>query len=85
MRLAIMGAAAVAALGLSGCGTLGGAGGGATADFLKAVATDPNCAHDDELEGITGAAGIPASLRFKVARHCEARPVIVAKPADPPQ
>jgi hypothetical protein len=84
VRAAILGAAATAALGLSGCAALGGAGGGVSSEGLTQILTDPRCAHDDELEGITGAAGIPASLHFKVARHCPAA-ADAPKPAAPPQ
>ena len=68
-RLAHIGAAVAAALGLAGCGTLGG-GSTINGDALIRMLTDPNCAHDDEISFVTGAAGIPASLTGKAARHC---------------
>jgi hypothetical protein len=68
-RLFILAAACVAAVNLAGCAGFSGAVSGPN---LTQILTDPRCAHDDELEGITGAAGVPASLHFKVARHCPA-------------
>jgi hypothetical protein len=74
--IAVLGAAA----GLSACGTTGMAG---DASAFKDLVTDPRCAHHDEAEGITGAAGIPASLHFKVVRDCPAAqlPAPAAAPA----
>jgi hypothetical protein len=61
---------AAAALALTGCAGIPGTGG--TNFDVNAFVNNPACAHDDELQGVTGAAGIPASLQFKVARHCPA-------------
>ena len=59
-----------AALALSGCGSIPGTSG--TSFDLDKFVNNPLCAHDDEIQGVTGAAGIPASLQFKAARHCPA-------------
>ena len=78
MRLKILAIAAASAM-LSACAgfTLPGVSGGSNTaaqaalhDFL----TDPNCAHHDEANFVTGAAGMPASFQAKVSRDCEARP-----------
>jgi hypothetical protein len=58
----------VAAVSLSACAGLPGTG-GQNFDLNKFL-TDPACSHDDEITGVTGAAGIPASLQFKASRHC---------------
>lgn len=62
-------AATALALGLSACGTVGG-GSTVNGDTLLKILTDPNCAHDDKLSFVTGAAGIPASLTGSAERHC---------------
>lgn len=54
---------------LSGC--LGIPGTSGQKFDLEKFLTDPACKHDDEIQGVTGAAGIPASLQFKASRHCE--------------
>lgn len=73
---------AAAAVALSGCAGIPGTGG--TNFDVNAFVNNPACAHDDELQGVTGAAGIPASLQFKVARHCPAAPVAVGTVVAPP-
>lgn len=60
---------AAAAVAISGCSALGG-GQTFNGDALMKILTDPACAHDDEFSFVTGAAGIPASLTGKAARHC---------------
>jgi hypothetical protein len=75
-RLTLLSAAAIAALGLSSCGTAGVGG----ADLLKQLASDPNCAHHDEAEVIVGAGGVPGSAHVKVSRDCPARPPATATP-----
>jgi hypothetical protein len=75
-RLIICATTGMLAASLSACGGLPGTG-GQNFDLNKFL-TDPACAHDDEIQGVTGAAGIPASLQFKAARHCPgAAPVAV--------
>ena len=64
--------AIAASLALSACAGIPGTGG--TNFDINAFLNSTTCAHDDELQGVTGAAGIPASLQFKVARHCPAAP-----------
>lgn len=72
LRITMIAAAGGLAVALSGCAGIPGTGG---SNFdLNAFVNNPACAHDDELQGVTGAAGIPASLQFKVARHCVAAP-----------
>lgn len=86
----ITGATALAlAVSLSGCAgfTIPGMSGSGTAanDALTAFLTDPNCAHHDEANFVTGAAGMPASFTAKVSRDCIAHapvPAVVA-PAPP--
>lgn len=69
---------AACAVGLSGCAS--GLGGAGSFDINKFL-TDPACAHDDKVQGVTGAAGIPASVQFSAERHCPgSAPVAVAKP-----
>jgi len=74
--------ASAAAAALSGCAGIPGTGG--TNFDVNAFVNNPACAHDDELQGVTGAAGIPASLQFKVARHCPAAPAPAAAPVAAP-
>lgn len=84
LTTAILAAAFAASLG--GCSSLGGGGGGAgLADAMKQIATDPTCAHHDEVRGVTGAAGIPASLQFTLLRDCPARAPVAAELPTPPQ
>lgn len=53
------------ALSLSACAALGGgAGGQAFTDLVKAIATDPRCGHDDNLQFVAGV------LSGSAARHC---------------
>lgn len=76
---------AACAVGLSGCAQLGIGGGAGNLDVTK-ILTDPACTHHDELSGVTGAGGIPASLQFKVTRDCQpvgAVPVAVVAPKAP--
>ena len=63
-----------AAAALSGCaGVLPG---NSNSSFdLNKFLTDPACAHDDKVTGVTGAAGVPASLQFSAERHCPGAPV----------
>ncbi len=65
-------ASQVACAGLTGVG-------GSNFDLNKFL-TDPACAHDDKINGVTGAAGIPASLQFSAERHCPGggAPVVAA-------
>lgn len=72
---------AALACGLSACSGLPGTG-GQNFDLNKFL-TDPACAHDDEIQGITGAAGVPASLQFKAARHCPGAAVVTPPPVPP--
>lgn len=68
----------IASVALSGCGGLPGTGG---ANFdINTFLNSTTCAHDDSVKGVTGAAGIPASLQFEASRHCPAIPP-VAPPA----
>lgn len=69
MKIATIAAALALALSLSACASgLPGAN-GQNFDLNKFL-TDPACAHDDKISGITGAAGVPASLQFSAERHC---------------
>ena len=83
----LAGLACAAALLLSGCAgfTIPGmsAGAGQANDAFKAFITDPNCAHHDEANLVTGAAGMPASFNAHVLRDCPARPPIVNTPSAP--
>lgn len=85
MRLIKLAGALALAVSLSGClgaGGLPGAGvGGSPLEPLKAILTDPNCGHHDEIEVITGAAGIPGSFHAKAVRDC---PAPVPRSAPPP-
>ncbi len=93
MRLSILGAAVLAAscVALSGCAgfTVPGTTGGSTAaaqNALHEFLTDPNCAHHDEANFVTGAAGVPAAVRAKVSRDCQPRavaPAAVVPPTTP--
>lgn len=54
MRAAIMGAVALAALGLTGCASAGGAGLAQFNATLEKLASDPRCGHTDRLQGNLG-------------------------------
>lgn len=77
MKIAIL-ASAAAALALGGCAgfTVPGLSGSTTQanSALNSFLTDPNCAHHDEAQFVTGAGGVPASFSAKVSRDCPARP-----------
>lgn len=68
LRILLIGAALIG-LGASQSGCMGLPGGGGNFD-INTFLNSTTCAHDDEVQGVTGAAGIPASLQFKAARHC---------------
>lgn len=79
MKALIAAALIAAALALSGCSALGtGQSSQATTDLFAKILTDPNCAHDDKIAVVTGAAGIPGSVTASAERHCPARAVPVA-------
>lgn len=59
------------ALSAAACTGLPGTGGGKAFD-INAFLNSSTCAHDDKVQGVTGAAGIPASLQFSAERHCPA-------------
>ena len=67
-------ALSIAALLLASCAGFTAPGSSSNFDINKLL-TDPNCAHHDEITGVTGAAGVPASLQFKAVRECPAAPV----------
>jgi hypothetical protein len=69
MKITLLAGFALASVALSGCAGLPGGGGNFD---INAFLNSTTCAHDDEVQGVTGAAGIPASLQFKAARHCPA-------------
>lgn len=70
MKIMIALAATAAAIALAGCGGLPGTGG---SNFdINAFLNSPTCAHKDSVNGVTGAAGIPASLQFSASRDCPA-------------
>lgn len=71
MKIMIVLAATAAAVALSGCaGGLSGMGG---SNFdVNAFLNSPTCAHKDSVSGVTGAAGVPASLQFSASRDCPA-------------
>lgn len=72
---------ALAGVALASCGGLPGTGG---SNFdINAFLNSTTCAHDDSVKGVTGAAGIPASLQFEASRHCPAA-VPAAAPAPAP-
>jgi hypothetical protein len=75
-RIILAAALAAGALAMSACTSLPGTS-GQNFDINKFL-TDPACAHHDEITGVTGAAGVPASLQFKAARDCPG-----AQPAAP--
>lgn len=63
----------IAATGIALSGCAGGLPGMAGSSFdINGFLNSTTCSHDDEVNGVTGAAGVPASLQFKVARHCPA-------------
>lgn len=71
------------AISLSACaGGLPGTGG--TNFDINAFLNSTSCAHDDKVQGVTGAAGIPASLQFSAERHCPAAGTPAAGSATPP-
>lgn len=73
------GALALVCLATSACTGLPGTGG---SNFdINAFLNSTTCAHDDSVKGVTGAAGIPASLQFEASRHCPA--AVPATPAPP--
>lgn len=78
-RLAVAACAVLASASLAGCNGLPGTGGGQNFDLNKFL-TDPACAHDDKIQGVTGAAGIPASLQFSAERHCPGTSATAAPP-----
>jgi hypothetical protein len=80
MKLSLTVALAAAAIGLSGCAQLGmgGTSGADTLAALKDIVTSTSCAHHDEVEGITGAAGVPGSFHAKAVRDCPAAPAPTA-------
>lgn len=66
--------AAICALAASQAACMGGLpGAGPKFDFDKFV-NNPACDHTDKVAGVTGAAGIPASLQFEASRVCHAAP-----------
>jgi len=81
--IATVTAAGALALSLSACNSLPGTGG--TSFDINAFLNSTTCAHDDKVQGVTGAAGIPASLQFSAERHCPtaapAAPVAATPPA----
>ena len=56
--------AAALAASLGACSTIGAGGGAAFADLVKAMVTDPNCGHDDNIQFVAGV------LSGSAARHC---------------
>jgi hypothetical protein len=80
-RYLMIAAACAASAALSGCAgfTVPGMSGNGTAanSAMQAFLTDPNCAHHDEANLVTGAAGVPASFNARVLRDCPARPAAV--------
>lgn len=58
------------ALGVAACGGIPGTGG--TNFDINAFLNSTTCEHTDKVQGVTGAAGIPASLQFSAERHCPA-------------
>ena len=64
---------------LTGCASAIPGTGGSNFD-INAFLNSTSCAHDDKVQGVTGAAGIPASLQFSAERHCPAVPPL-APPA----
>jgi hypothetical protein len=69
-------ALALVCIATSACTGLPGTGG---SNFdINAFLNSTTCAHDDSVQGVTGAAGIPASLQFKAERHCPAAAPVVA-------
>lgn len=77
-RLAVAACAVLASASLAGCNSLPGTGG---ANFdINAFLNSTTCAHDDKVQGVTGAAGIPASLQFSAERHCPAAGAATAAP-----
>lgn len=74
MKIALL--LVVSSVALSGCTGLGTVAG---ANFdINAFLNSTTCAHDDKVQGVTGAAGIPASLQFSAERHCPATPTTAA-------
>lgn len=71
MRFTLIAGLMLASVALSGCASMGIGGSTSGLDINKFL-TDPACAHDDKVSGVTGAGGIPASLQFSAERHCPA-------------
>jgi hypothetical protein len=71
MKFGIIAAATIIGAGLAACAGIPGTGG--KFDFDKFV-NNPACDHTDKVSGVTGAAGIPASLQFEASRVCHAAP-----------
>lgn len=78
MRAAVILAVGGACALLGGCAGLPGGGGNFD---INAFLNSSTCAHDDKVQGVTGAAGIPASLQFSAERHCPAAGTPAAAPA----
>lgn len=78
MKLSLIAGCALAGAALSGCAGFtvpGMTGSGAAAnDAVGKFLSDPNCAHHDEANLVTGAAGMPASFSAHIVRDCPARP-----------
>lgn len=82
MKTLLTGAAIVAlGLSLSACAGMGLPGAGGQGFDVNKFLTDSSCAHHDEISGVTGAAGVPASLQFKASRDC---PGVAQAPAPAP-
>jgi hypothetical protein len=80
MKILYLTAACAAAFSLSACAGLAMPGAGGQNFDVNKFLTDPSCAHHDEISGVTGAAGVPASLQFKASRDC---PGVAQAPAKP--
>jgi hypothetical protein len=82
MKIILFAGCALACVALSGCAgfTVPGLTSSATAanSALVQFLSDPNCAHHDEANLVTGAAGMPASFNAKIMRDCPAHPVAPA-------
>lgn len=75
-------AIAAAALLLTACNSLPGTGG---SNFdINAFLNSTTCAHKDSVSGVTGAAGIPASLQFSASRDCPAVGAVTPSVITPP-
>lgn len=81
MKTTIALAAAVLLAGcVAGCTGLGSVA-GSNLD-INAFLNSTTCAHKDSVQGVTGAAGIPASLQFSATRDC---PAVPPPPPAPPK